>query len=699
LRNASAGLFIVLLVVGAEMSAHNSMQSCGVKLRQVSCTTGTDPSACYYSFSLDVTNNTTFTGQASVSGPGLILTSNPNLHSGSGNIINGTFSVPCGTTGVLITVSLQGTSCTVQVPLRPCSCTVTATVKDQTICKGANTQINLPSNPQGTIAWYSSSPCASPIPPTGVVPAGWFPVSGGTSSTVAPTQTTCYQAVVTNMPWCSTGTGVSNLVTVNVVNLSNPGSITCSVVGAGSCPANGEICSGSTVTLFDPNTPGPNCSRQWYQWDNMLSLWQPIGSAQTVMPTLTSPTCPSVPAKFRVVYSCPSCPDTVSEISFKVYSPVQGGTITGAPSICDGMGEVLTLAGECGDVVQWESSPSGLPGTFNAIPGSGGTHTWQTNQIPPHYAYYQVMVRNGACGIAYSPVFHVTLNPKPNPTITAGGPLQFCAPGSVTLNATSPNGGTCTWYRNGLSTNVPGMTYSASASGNYYVVCTDNINNCGTTKSNIIKVKASKPVAVILGPCGVCLPNSVHLSALAGGGVPPYTYLWSTGQTTQSINPSPSTNITYTVTVTDAIGCWTKATHTVTICKKKVVASAGPNVITCPGGQVTIGGSPTASLGSGSYSYSWSPAVGLSSTSIANPTASPSQTTTYWVTVTDASTGCWSRVPVTVTVQGQPCARPRGGNSFSLRLFFGLGSQPDLMDEIPWHALPLVPSANFAARH
>lgn len=652
LRNAIAGLFVVLLVVGAQMFAHNSMQSCGVKVTQVSCT-GTDANSCQYSFTLDVTNNTGFTGLATLSGSGPVNYTSPIFHAGSGNIVTGTLSVSCGTTGASLTLSLPGTSCTVVVPvsLQKCSCNVQATATNQTICKGASTQINLPSTTSGNITWYSSSPCASPIPTSGVVPSGWSQVSGGTTSsvTVAPSQNTCYQAVVANLSGCPTGTGVSNPVMVTVVSPSSPGLIACTDFVGNACPINNELCSGSVVNLTDPNTPGPNCSRQWYQWNG--SLWQPITGANgaTLTQTLTSSTCPFVPAKFRVVYSCSACPITYSEISFNVYSPTKAGTIT-SPTICEGAGAILWLANSCGDVVQWESSLSGNSNTFLPIPGSGGSYTWYTNQVPPHHSSYQVAVKNGPCGLMYSPPVQVTLNHKPNPFISPGGPATFCAPGSVTLTATNANGGSCQWYHNGLPIpNATLMTWSATASGNYYVVCA---NSCGSGKSNIIKVKASKPVAAILGECGVCLPNSVHLSAVPSSGV---TYLWSTGQTSQTINPSPTTNQNYTVTVTDAIGCTATATHTVTICKKKVVASAGPNVTTCPGGQVTIGGSPTASLGTGSYTYSWSPAIGLSSTTIANPTATPGQTTTYTVTVTDA-TGCVSTATVTVTVKGPPCA-------------------------------------------
>lgn len=66
-----------------------------------------------------------------------------------------------------------------------------------------------------------------------------------------------------------------------------------------------------------------------------------------------------------------------------------------------------------------------------------------------------------------------------------------------------------------------------------------------------------------------------------------------------------------------------------------LTVSAGPNKIACPNIAVTIGGSPTASGGIAPYSYSWSPTTGLSSASIANPTATVNQNITYTVTVRD----------------------------------------------------------------
>jgi hypothetical protein len=66
-------------------------------------------------------------------------------------------------------------------------------------------------------------------------------------------------------------------------------------------------------------------------------------------------------------------------------------------------------------------------------------------------------------------------------------------------------------------------------------------------------------------------------------------------------------------------------------------------------------GASTPLSGSGGTSCSWSPAAGLSSPTSCTPVASPSETTTYTLTVTDAN-GCTSDDSSSVTVTLEPCA-------------------------------------------
>ena len=78
-----------------------------------------------------------------------------------------------------------------------------------------------------------------------------------------------------------------------------------------------------------------------------------------------------------------------------------------------------------------------------------------------------------------------------------------------------------------------------------------------------------------------------------------------------------------------------------------LVAEAGPAVTINAGAATVLNGS--CSGGTAPYTYTWSPGTGLSSTTIASPTAAPSATTTYTLTGKDAA-GKTATDTVVVTV-------------------------------------------------
>lgn len=67
-----------------------------------------------------------------------------------------------------------------------------------------------------------------------------------------------------------------------------------------------------------------------------------------------------------------------------------------------------------------------------------------------------------------------------------------------------------------------------------------------------------------------------------------------------------------------------------------LLANAGPDFTLCPGPGSILGSAVPASGGVPPYSFSWSPATGLSSTSVANPTVNVTTPTKYVLTVRDA---------------------------------------------------------------
>ncbi len=73
----------------------------------------------------------------------------------------------------------------------------------------------------------------------------------------------------------------------------------------------------------------------------------------------------------------------------------------------------------------------------------------------------------------------------------------------------------------------------------------------------------------------ICVGESITLHAIASGGTPPYTYLWSTFQTGQNLTVVPNATTTYSVTVFDAGFATTSASVTISL-----TAGLEPNLIT-----------------------------------------------------------------------------------------------------------------------
>lgn len=142
--------------------------------------------------------------------------------------------------------------------------------------------------------------------------------------------------------------------------------------------------------------------------------------------------------------------------------------------------------------------------------------------------------------------------------------------------------------------------------------------------------------------------DTVTLTAQPTGGVQPYSYLWSTGATTASIDVTRSG--TYTVVVSDAAGCPTTQSE-ITIefepaCDLAVTVAPPAQTINS-GDSATLTATPTG--GNATFSYLWS--TGETTQSI---TVNPTADTTYTVTVT-GSAGCdpvQAQGSVTVQVMG-----------------------------------------------
>ena len=183
-------------------------------------------------------------------------------------------------------------------------------------------------------------------------------------------------------------------------------------------------------------------------------------------------------------------------------------------------------------------------------------------------------------------------------------------------------------------TNANGFAqFSDLSAGNYMVfiiyeecVNTQSINMSGCDNICNVIVNAGQDQQI-------CADDITILTAFANGGEPPYTYQWSTGETTQSISVSPNENTTYGVTVTDMESC---------IVSDEValeVSNMSLNLTTLPMPDCISAGTQTqiysAVLGGNApYFYQWSNGENDNIIFV-----TISESATYTLTVTDAS-GC-----------------------------------------------------------
>lgn len=272
--------------------------------------------------------------------------------------------------------------------------------------------------------------------------------------------------------------------------------------------------------------------------------------------------------------------------------------------------------------------------------GVGGSYTWNTtpNQYtqqiivtPAVTTTYMLTVAN-PYGCSDMDIVVVTVNSSPN--VTASADTTICEGTSTTISASG--GIAYTWNTNPVQF-APQITVFPNITTNY-IVTAFHMSGCTATEEVIITVNPA-PNANAGLDTGICIYTSATL--IATGGV---SYLWNTTpqQTTATIVVNPTVNTSYTVTVSDNIGCTATDDINVTV-SQPPVANAGSDTTICEGTTVTL-------MASGGVSYLWN-TTPAQITVFANVT--PSVTTTYTVVVTDAL-GCSETDDVLVTVNPKP---------------------------------------------
>lgn len=217
------------------------------------------------------------------------------------------------------------------------------------------------------------------------------------------------------------------------------------------------------------------------------------------------------------------------------------------------------------------------------------------------------------------------------PLVSVSGDTTLCSQFDTSV-LTASGADTYLW-----STGATGPSIVAEISGpmNYWVVGT---NACGSDTGYIAPRWMHATTYYENVSCNGAADGT--LLGEGSGGVPPYSYLWSTGSTDSLITGlAPGY---YSYTVTDADGCVKNGGSTITE-PPLLTATVGADTTICPGGTAILqaygAGGSAGSLGT--YYYTWSPE---------GPVVSPAETTVYTVVVRDLA-GCEAPpLQVTVTV-------------------------------------------------
>lgn len=294
-----------------------------------------------------------------------------------------------------------------------------------------------------------------------------------------------------------------------------------------------------------------------------------------------------------LTYLCitPGLPNGPPEITFLPNDTIE---------LCAGGSEVVTVSG--GSMPQWYKNGAIIPGAVNPaylVTGPG---------------HYNVIATNGSCRDSTGPGLKVF--PKQGPTVNLGNDTSVCD--FYVVNAANP-GATYQW-----STGSTASFILVQQSGQYSVTVTQN----GCSVSDTINVTVNATPNVDLGrDLEICDPVVMDVGNQGA------QYLWSTGDTTQTIVTGPPGDYWVEVNVG---GCLGSDTINVIYLPKPVV-----NL----GNDTTVCDTVLLDAGNPDASYLWNTAI-LGRTLLVTASGQ------YSVTVT--KDGCSSSDTINVTVTGTP---------------------------------------------
>ncbi|SOE19682.1 Por secretion system C-terminal sorting domain-containing protein [Spirosomataceae bacterium TFI 002] len=466
-------------------------------------------------------------------------------------------------------------------PVAPTSLSASPAV----ICSGKESELTA-NCATGNLTWFSDNTLNTIVP----------------SSVVSPSSTTIYYASCVNGECKSDPENVT--VTVNT-SPTTPTALSTS----------SSICSGVPSNLV--GTCPASSTIQWYNTVIDPSTLLGTGSPLSVSPTETTTykaTCKDDGN------SCESLASTGIQYTL-VNAPAQPTNVVASPSaICSGQSSTLT--GDCTTGTLTWYSDSGL----NTVSGSTVSPSATTT-------YYGSCVLNGCKSPSQSVEIQVTTTPT-NPTGVGASNTDICQGESTTLNASCATGSVI-WYSDVALTSIVANIVSPAVTSTYYVACVDGACKSASTSLEItVTPTPNTPTSVQSDKTRICEGESATLSASCASG----TLAWYTneGLTTALANTtiSPSTTTTY-YAVCESGACQGSSVPFT----QEVNPKPAKPTITPASRDLCLGFSVTLTASGCEGDILWS--TGATTVSILE---TPTETTDYTISCTNANTGCVSDV-------------------------------------------------------
>ncbi|MCU0348112.1 MAG: hypothetical protein MUC59_14315 [Saprospiraceae bacterium] len=248
-------------------------------------------------------------------------------------------------------------------------------------------------------------------------------------------------------------------------------------------------------------------------------------------------------------------------------------------------------------------------GAVNITPVPVGTYTytWSNSSTSEdltdvNAGTYSVTVSN-AEGCTSTGSFTVPNNSVP--INISGSPIANTTcdvdNGQINISIAPANTYEIEWSNGATSEDITGL-----APGTYTVTVTLG-NTCTGSASFTVPDQPNNPTASSSATPSTCEQDNADVNLSVSGGVAPYSFLWSNGETTEDLNDVAAGS--YTVTVTGDNGCTDTETLTVLNNNPPIAVTGNPLSSTSCGagnGSINITVTPGTPSGGGNYTFVWS---------------------------------------------------------------------------------------------